>query len=57
LAVAGPIVETILDVVEAEEADMIVIGSRGKTDLEGLLLGSITHQVLHVATVPVLVVR
>ena len=38
-------------------ADLIVMGSRGRSDIEGLLLGSVTHKVLTLATVPVLVVR
>jgi nucleotide-binding universal stress UspA family protein len=38
-------------------ADVIVMGSRGRSDLTGLLLGSVTHKVLQLANVPVLVVR
>ena len=34
-------------------ADLIVMGSRGRSDIEGLLLGSVTHKVLTLATVPV----
>jgi nucleotide-binding universal stress UspA family protein len=40
-----------------EKADMIIMGSRGRTDLEGLLLGSCTHRVLKTASCPVLVIR
>ncbi len=44
---------------EADEwgADAIVTGTRGLTDIEGVLLGSTTHKLLHVTRVPVLVVR
>jgi nucleotide-binding universal stress UspA family protein len=38
-------------------ADLIIIGSRGLTDWQGLLLGSVAHKVIHHATCPVLVVR
>ena len=53
----GPPAKAILNVAGIEEVEMIVMGSRGRTDLEGLLLGSVTHRVLHSAQCPVLVVR
>lgn len=31
------------------EADMIVMGSRGLSDLTGLLVGSVSHKVIHLA--------
>jgi nucleotide-binding universal stress UspA family protein len=39
------------------DAGMIVVGSRGLSDLGGLLLGSVAHKVIQLATCPVLVVR
>jgi len=38
-------------------ADVIVMGSRGRGDLAGLVLGSTAHKVMHLADRPVLVVR
>jgi nucleotide-binding universal stress UspA family protein len=38
-------------------ADVIVMGSRGRGDLGGLVLGSTAHKVIHLADRPVLVVR
>jgi nucleotide-binding universal stress UspA family protein len=37
-------------------ADVIVMGSRGRSDFGGLFLGSVTHRVLHLAEMPVIVV-
>ncbi len=44
---------------EAENlgADVIIMGSRGRSDLAGLVLGSTAHKVIHLADRPVLVVR
>jgi nucleotide-binding universal stress UspA family protein len=39
------------------DADVIIMGSRGRTDLAGLVLGSTAHKVIHLADRPVLVVR
>lgn len=47
----------IVEAAERFQADMIIMGSKGRSDLTGLLLGSVTHKVLHLSTVPVLVVR
>jgi len=46
-------------IAEAKEvdADVIIMGSRGRGDLAGLLLGSTAHKVIHLADRPVLVVR
>jgi nucleotide-binding universal stress UspA family protein len=38
-------------------AAVIVMGSRGHSDLAGLVLGSTAHKVIHLADRPVLVVR
>ena len=38
-------------------ADVIVMGSRGRGDLAGLVLGSTAHKVIHLADRQVLVVR
>jgi len=46
-------------VAEAQErgADVIVMGSRGRGDLAGLVLGSTAHKVIHLADRQVMVVR
>ena len=52
-----PAANAICEVAKLEKLDMIVIGSRGRNKLEGLLLGSCTHRVLSTAPCPVLVIR
>ena len=53
----GPAAKAICQTAKIERADLIIMGSRGRNDLEGLLLGSCTHRVLKTAPCPVLVVR
>lgn len=39
------------------DADVIVMGSRGRSDLVGFILGSTAHKVIHLTDRPVLIVR
>jgi nucleotide-binding universal stress UspA family protein len=41
----------------AEDADVLVVGSRGRGGFTGLLLGSVSHQCAHHSPCPVVVVR
>lgn len=41
----------------AQGADLLVVGSHGMGGFVGMLLGSVSHHVLHHATCPVVVVR
>jgi nucleotide-binding universal stress UspA family protein len=51
----GP-AHTIAETAEDLHADLIVVGTRGHTTLGGLLLGSVTNRLLHIAPCPVFVV-
>ncbi|WP_432736361.1 universal stress protein [Maridesulfovibrio sp. FT414] len=55
--IGGSIAKVIKSVAETEGCDLIVMGSKGKSDLEGLVVGSVTHKVLHIASCPVLVIK
>ncbi len=52
----GDVVETVLDVAREKEADLIVVGKRGKSRIAGLLLGSVSQKLVSLALLPVAVV-
>lgn len=52
----GGAAHVISDVAQEAGADVIVVGTRGRTALTGLLLGSVTQRLLHIAHCPVLAV-
>lgn len=54
---AGDAAEEIIAVVEGQRADLVVLGSRGRTGLTRLLLGSVARNVLSGSTASVLIVR
>ncbi len=54
---SGSPAEAILNVADTRGCDLIVMGARGLSDLQGLLLGSVSHQVIQHAKCPVMVIR
>lgn len=56
VTVGDPAAE-IVNIAKETKADMIVIGSRGLGRVQGMLLGSVSDRVVHMAHCPVLVVR
>jgi nucleotide-binding universal stress UspA family protein len=54
---AGHVAKDIVESAGDNGSDLIVMGSRGLSDIQGLLLGSVTHKVMQLAKVAVLVVR
>ena len=55
--VTGTVAHEIIDEAGATGASLIVMGTRGLSDWQGLILGSVAHKVVHLAACPVLVVR
>ena len=53
----GQTPRAILDVAHEEQVGLIVMGTRGLSDWGRLLMGSVAHKIVHLAEVPVLVVR
>ncbi len=56
LLVQGPTTETILEMIGKLEADMVVMGSHGRSALFRAFVGSVSEQVLKESRVPVLIV-
>jgi len=53
----GPISDTIVEVAKDAAADQIVMGTRGLSRLGGFLLGSVATGVIHMADIPVTLVK
>ncbi len=55
--IIGDIVDEILDLAQAENGNLIIMGSHGKRGLEKILLGSVAERVLKNAHCPVLIMN
>lgn len=55
--VQGVAYTAIVDIASRAKADLIVMGSRGRTGLSRLFIGSVAERVVRLAPCPVLVVR
>jgi nucleotide-binding universal stress UspA family protein len=57
LIMSGKPADAIIEIAKERRADLIVLGSHGRTGLERLLMGSVAERVIVLATCPVLVVK
>ena len=53
----GPAADAIINAARTHNAELIVMGTRGKGSIEGLLFGSVSTKVSHYAPCTVMVVR
>ncbi len=53
----GPVAETIVDEADECDAGLIVMGTRGRTGIARVVLGSVADQVVRIADVPVTTIR
>jgi nucleotide-binding universal stress UspA family protein len=53
---SGPPAQVVLEQVRKAQHDLVVMGSRGRTGIGAMLVGSVSHNVVHHSQVPVLIV-
>ncbi len=53
----GDPAHTLIDILERYGCELVVMGARGQGMLRSALLGSVAHEVLHAAGVPVMIVK
>ena len=51
------VVHVIITTADAAGADLIVVGSRGLSNLSSMLLGSVSNKLIHLSKHPVMVAR
>lgn len=55
--IQGDPAKAIIELAQAKSYDLIIMGTRGKTAFQELLIGSVSQKVMHHASCPVMVVR
>ena len=53
----GDPAKVIIELAKAKSYDLIIMGTRGRTAFQELLIGSVSQKVMHHASCPVMVVR
>jgi nucleotide-binding universal stress UspA family protein len=57
IAQSGPVARTIAGYAKRDKVDLIIMGSRGLGQAQGMLLGSVSHKVVSLADCAVMTVR
>jgi nucleotide-binding universal stress UspA family protein len=52
-----PVRRSLIDQINTGQHDLVVMGSRGRGALRSVLLGSVSHYVLHHSPIPVLIIH
>ena len=53
----GKVAQALVESAKDHKVDAIILGTRGLSELEGLVLGSVAHKVIHLSKKPVIVAR
>lgn len=53
----GPAAEVLAEQAQAADVDFVVVGSRGRTLVGSMLLGGISHRLVHICKKPILIVH
>ena len=56
-ALVGPVAETIVQHAKSQRCDLILIGTRGMGEVAAAVVGSTAMKVLHLSTIPVLLIK
>src|SRR5438874_1792472 len=55
--VSGPAAEVLAEQAQEQDVDFVVVGSRGRTLVGSMLLGGISHRLIHICKKPILIVH
>ena len=54
---SGPAAEVLAQVAQADDVELVIVGSRGRTLVGSMLLGGTSHRLVHICKKPVLIVH
>jgi nucleotide-binding universal stress UspA family protein len=57
LVLSGTPAETLAEAAKADDVEMLAVGSRGRTLLGGVLIGSVAHRLVHLCNKLILIVH